>query len=339
MRLRTPELACRPSGAGFSLRGALATHSAHFHSTASGIRSLRILALAIPLCLAALADDISISGPTMGLVYSAGVLRPVLGIPGAAYVGSALPLDATPDLVAIAPEQSFALVLTAGKWSILDASKGKLTLRDLPGLDDSATVWFSPAGKSALLLSADSLHARLLTGLPAQPVITASLTLSEPATLAAVSEDARFSLTAAASGVISQWDADGNLRGTVPLGDVAALQFFNRSGDALAASHSNRQVYKLSEAGNSTPIAALDVTATATSSDDSTMILVASDGSIQTLSAAGDTAASFTSPVPPSRLQRMGGVLRLNDYGSGPIAVFDGTQVMLIPPAKDGGDR
>jgi hypothetical protein len=300
---------------------------------------IRVLSLAGLYCLRAMADDAILSGPTMGLVYSSGTLRQVIGSPGAAYTGAALPLDFVPENVIIAPEQSFALATAEGKLVVIDASKGKVTLRPVDGATDLGSVWFSPAGKSALLLSKTGMHAQLLTGMPESPRVSAQLVLSEAAAIAAISEDARFALTAADSGMVSQWDGDGNLRGALALGDVASLQFYNRSGDALVASRSNRKLYKFREAGDAIAVADMDVTAAATSSDDSIVYAISADGAIQAMRENGESLGSFQSPIPAIRLQRMGGVLRLNDYGELPLAVFDGSQVLLIPPAKTGGDQ
>ena len=300
---------------------------------------IRVILSALLFCLGAMAEVVTISGPMMGLVYSGGGIRPVFGIPGAAYVGTTLPLDFTPDSVMIAPEQSFALAMSARKLVLIDASKGKLTMREVDGVSDAARGWFSPAGKSALLISNDGFRAQLLTGMPDQPRVSAQFVLSEVAAIAAISEDARFALTASDSGVVSQWDVDGNLRGAVSLGDIATLQFYNRSGDALAASRSNKKLYKLRESGEAIPIRDIDAIAVATSGDDSIIYAVSADGAIQAMRENGESTGTYSSPIQVARLQRMGGVLRLNDYGSGPLAVFDGSQVLLIPPAKDGGDQ
>ena len=298
---------------------------------------IRLISLATLFCLGALADDAVISGPTMGLVFSAGALRPVFGIPGAAYVGGALVLDFAPEIMMIAPEQSYALAVSGGRLFLIDASKAKSVSRPVDGVTDVARAWFSPAGKSALLLSKDGLHAQLLTGMPEQSRVSAQFALGDAAAFAAVSEDARFALTASDSGVVSQWDGDGNLRGSAPLGQISSLQFYNRSGDALATSRSNKKLYKIRESGEAIPILDIDAIAAATSNDDSIIYAITSGGSIQALRENGDQIGGFNSPIPATRLQRMAGVLRLNDYGDGPIAVFDGSQVLLIPPAKDGG--
>ena len=294
---------------------------------------------AIIFCLAAMAEDVTISGPTMGLVYSEGVIRPVLGMPGAAYVASRLPLDFTPESVTIAPEQTFALAMSTGKLILIDASRGKLAMREVEGVTDAAKAWFSPAGKSALILSKDGLRAQLLTGLPDRPRVSGLVILSDSVAIAAIGEDARFALTASDSGVISQWDGDGNLRGSLTLGDIASLQFYNRSGDALAASRSSKKLFKIRESGEAIPICEMDAIAVATSIDDTIVYAVSADGTIQAMRENGDPAGSYYSPIQATRLQRMGGVLLLNEYGNGPLAVFDGSQVLLIPPARKGGGQ
>ncbi len=297
----------------------------------------RILPIALLGSAALFADEISVSGPMMGMVSAADGIRPVLGFPGAAYVGAVLPLDVTPDSVMIAPELSYALFSAAGKLMVLDGSIGKIVVREVTGTAGVASAWFSPAGKSALLLSADGVTAQLLTGLPAGPRITAVFTVSDGLKVAAVSDDAQHVLTSSSAGLLTQWDGDGTLRGTIAIRGVLALQFFNQSSDALVASRSDGKLYKLRDSGDVVFVRDVDAIAVATSNDDSVIYAASAAGQLLAIRDTGELIGSYSPPITPTRVRRMGGVFSLNEYDGGPLAIFDGSQMWMIPPAKDGG--
>ena len=301
----------------------------------------RLLYLTLAVVSRAFCQEVTISGPRMGLVYDSNAgLRTVMGIPGAAYVGSVLPLDFTPDIVFIAPEQSFALAASAGKLMLIDASRANPAVRVVDGVTDAARVWFSPGGKSALVVAASGERAQALTGLPDAPRISGEFAFGGAAAMCAISDDARFAITVSSDGAISQWDGQGKLLSTASLGTVTAIQFFNRSGDALLAGSSGKRLYKIRESGEIVAVREIDsAVAVATSPDDSILYALSAGGSLLALRENGEQVGSYTSPVKATGLQRMGDVLRLNDYSGGPLAIFDGLQILYIPPAKDGGDQ
>jgi hypothetical protein len=297
----------------------------------------RILPLALLSGLGLYADDTLVSGPLMGLVSTSTGIRPIVGMPGAAYVGPAILLDIMPTAVYTAPEGAFALLTTAQGVRILHASNGKTVLREVTAAIEFNAAWFSPSGRSALLVSADGLNAQLLTGLPAQPSISAVFVMSDPLSIAAVSEDGRRILTGSKEGALLQWDGDGTLRGAVSISGISAMQFFNQSNDALVASRTDKMLYRLNQAGETVPLHGMKAIAIASSTDDSMFYAVLADGSLQTMNANGDPMLVIRPPLAATKLRRMGGVLALIDSDNGPLEVFDGTQVLLIPPAKDGG--
>lgn len=301
----------------------------------------RLLWLTFALSSCGFCQDGTIYGPRMGLVYDADAgLRLVMGIPGSAYVGSVLPVEFRSASVVVAPEQSFALAVSFGKLTIIDASRLKTAIRAVEGVTDAARIWFSPGGKSALVIAASGDRAQALTGLPEAPRISGEFAFGVTAEMGAISEDARFVITTSSDGAVSQWDGQGKLLSTASLGAVTALQFYVRGGDALLAGSAGKMLYRIRESGEIVAVRELDsAAALATSANDSVLYVLSSDGSILALRENGEQLGVYTSPVKPTGLQRLGGVLRLNDYSGGPLPIFDGSQILYIPPAKDGGDQ
>ncbi len=301
----------------------------------------RLLFLTLAAASRAFSQDGAIAGPRMGLVYDPNAgLRTVIGIPGAAYVGMVLPLDFAPEVFAIAPERSFALALSAGKLMLIDATRADTSVRLVEGANDAARVWFSPGGKSALLVAASGDRAQALTGLPDVPRISGEFSFSGTVAMGAISDDARFAITASSDGAISQWDGQGKLLSTASLGAVTAVQFYNRGGDALVAGDSGRRLYRIRESGEVVAVREIEfAAAVATSADDTLLYVLSVDNSILAVRENGEQAGAYASPMKATTLQRMGGLLRLNDYSGGPLALFDGSQIVYIPPARDGGGQ
>ena len=143
-------------------------------------RKLFLLILAAPL-LALTDDGTEIAGPISGFVYdqAARSLRPVLGVPGASYLGDALASEV--DAASIAPDGSAALIVQGGRlfagagirnlapaWT---AVEGSLSDADLfAWSQDSAAVYASATGQAQIVrnsLRAPAASAAIdLSGLP-----------------------------------------------------------------------------------------------------------------------------------------------------------------------------
>ena len=100
-----------------------------------------------------------------------GNIRPVYGIPAAAAVSAPLDSGQDFDLIAISPNQDFALVTGASSGAVLIATPGAAAT-PLPGAASSPDrIVLSPGGSAAALWFASTGHLQIVSGLPGSPSV------------------------------------------------------------------------------------------------------------------------------------------------------------------------
>ncbi len=129
----------------------------------------RILAILAPVVLAA-AQDGAIYGPLSGFAFDGATrtLRPIVGVPGAAYLGA--PLAASLDFASISPNGALALVESQARLFLLrrlQTGRPVWLLLDASGRTDR--VAWSPDSTAAAVYSAATGRLRLWTGLNGAP--------------------------------------------------------------------------------------------------------------------------------------------------------------------------
>jgi len=123
-------------------------------------------------------DSAAVSGPVSGFVFdqSARMIRPVLGVPGAAYLGSALLSDV--DAASVAPDGSAALAVQKGR---LVAAPGIKTLAPqwtaVEGAISDADL-FAWSQDAAAIYSSKTGQAQIVRNLLKSPAPSAVLDLS-----------------------------------------------------------------------------------------------------------------------------------------------------------------
>jgi hypothetical protein len=191
----------------------------------------------------------ALNGPSLGLMFDSGsaVIRPILGIPGAATLG--MPLDAgfAVGQAVVAPGGDFALAVAKADFhlAVVRASGG--VVQNLAPVMGGApdVIEFSPRGRSAVLYYRASGRLLVLAGLRDQTPRTALANTS--------------SLRAAASHLAVSEDGTSLLL-SVPEGDAAALYVLPVSfpaepsaapnGDSPAATASARNLQAAASAGS-----------------------------------------------------------------------------------------
>jgi len=140
--------------------------------------------LSVVLCAIAVAGwaetPASVGGPVTGFIFDsqARAIRPMLGIPGAAYLGSAL--VSRVDAAAVAPDGFSAFAVQAGRlvlYTGLRSAVLKAVAIDgvIPGVNQFA--WTSDGGAAAVYAS-NSGQAQILTNLAESPAAGAPIDLS-----------------------------------------------------------------------------------------------------------------------------------------------------------------
>lgn len=174
-----------------------------------------------------------ISGPVLGYVrHSSGVrpsVRPMIGVPGAAYFAPPLDLNGQ-DLAAVSSESRYAVVLTPDrstarilKFGGADSTQPYVFTNVEAAIE---TVHLSPAGTAAALVRQGRVD--ILTGLPDRPVLHRTI---ESKTVLAVSDDGNVLAIQDQTG-ISLWES-GEQRPLLNAAAGADLRFRPHSHDVI----------------------------------------------------------------------------------------------------------
>jgi len=299
------------------------------------MRGLRQAAFALGCVGIAAAQQGNVGGPTSGLVFDqvAGVLRPVLGVPGGATLGDGLALGYPVNWVAVAPSLDSAVALGQdGSLHFVRLSGNIVSELQVAGASSTPRgVVYSPSGTAAALVYAS--QAQVVTGFPDAPVMGKVLPLESAVNThvrtavrpaignLALSDDGAV-LLEANGGSIHVAGSHG--RSVLTAGSMAA---FAPSGhDAVIAKASGVTLIRdvdgadgatvLADSGVDEPVGL------AFSADGATVFAAGANG-IVALSVGGGPATPVACACTPAGLVAMGRLFRLNDLGEGPLWVLD----------------
>jgi hypothetical protein len=307
-----------------------------------------------------------IRGPMLGYVFdpdSAGI-RPLLGIPGASYVGNTLPIGFTPEFVEVSPNHDYALGVEAGTGELF-----RIDLRpELPAAErlTAATsgvdrIFYSPSGKAVALYYRQPKQVEILTGLPDEASRLGRIDLAGmPGVLTAlaVSDDGKTLAAASSQGDGGSLFVGGpgeDLRLVGPLGSASALSFLNDSLDLLVADLGRNEVVRIRniKAGAEWTVLAsrqdgLDQPVAVSASRDNTMAFAvnSADHRIAWMPLSGGPVEFLDCPCKATGLNALtsGSVFRLTSTSIAPMYMLDarpqgdglsGRPRVLFIPAPD----
>ena len=273
----------------------------------------------------------SLSAPALGLVFDAkaSALRPILGVPGASYVGAALPHGGDLKLAEVAPGGRFALaVATDGALLLVTLDRRQpLAL----ALETPDRLRFNPAGDHAVVARAGSLE--VISGLPNEPRVKWSAALAQDGLLAL--DDTGDRVLAAAGAkllAVRMGGQDVVLDGE----EYRSLEFGAKSGRALAVTA--RGILAIEN--NAAQLLAEQSEMAAAVPVGDRILLARRNGELAWLGA--DTAVA-TCPCAPTRLDRQldGRLLRLNTLDDAPLWMAEPglAETKLFFSAFSGGER
>jgi hypothetical protein len=286
-----------------------------------------------------------IRGPMLGYVFdptSLG-LRPLLGIPGASYVGNALPIGFTPSLVEVSPSHGYALGIEAasGDLFLIDLRPDPPTTERLTTVSAGVDrIFYSPLGKAVALYYRQPKQVEILTGLPGEVSRTGRVGLAGmPGVLTAlaVSDDGK-TLAAAASqgdgGALYAGSPGEDLQLVGPLGRAPALSFLNDSQDLLVADLGRDEVVRIRNIKSGAEWTVLasredgldQPVAVSASRDNTTAFAVnAADHRIAWMPLSGGPVEFLDCPCKPAGLSALtaGSVFRLTAASSAPMYMLD----------------
>lgn len=318
------------------------------------------LGLAAPLLMA---QQGRIAGPISGYVFdrTAHVLRPVMGIAGAAVLGDGIDFGLPVAAVYVSPHQDSAIVVGADRslhlFKIGAGAVSEVPVNGLSGLPDG--VVFSPAGSAAAIYAAGRVQ--IVAGLPDSPALSGVLDArasQDPSALTvrphphrlmateafAVSDDGKLLLVASDSGV-RVMQAAGGEQTLMESAGGAMIAFAPGSHDAVVAHPNGAGLIVLRDAGGAAtqqPIAAAADIASANgiafSTDAGKLYVARSTGGVAVFDVATKNRTDVTCDCVPFGLVPMGSLFRLNELGSGPLWLLDPGQAgqprIVFVPAK-----
>ena len=294
----------------------------------------------------------SVAGPVLGYVLdrTAGALRPIRGIPGAATMGDPIELDASLADVSISPEQDYALAADSngGDLVLIDLTGGAVARRFAGAFVRPQRVAISPGGGTAALVDLDERRVQILSGLPNAPSATRDLSLDPGLTdieALAVSDDGTSLLVATRGAVYvaREQGFERLIEARVP----RAISYFRNSHDALIADFEANHVVLVRDITGAAETSTLAsqrngiVRPVAVQpSADGRRVFVANSRtariSVIDLET-GDVTHLACSAVPAGLFPLRGGsVFRLNELAGTPLFVLDGgaerARIVFVPP-------
>jgi hypothetical protein len=194
--------------------------------------------------------------PVLGYLFdsSAGGIRPIVGVPGAARIREPLDLGVTLTYAAISPQQSYAVAVTTEKQMVvIDLGRSGFGIRPMDGANPEVDrIVFGSSGSSVALYNPQSQHIQTWSRLPDAPVQTADFDVSQISgalTALAVRDD---------SAVLAGFSQDetGSLFLLVPerdpvrlytVGHPSAVLFLNRGRDALVSDYTSNNIFYVAD--------------------------------------------------------------------------------------------
>jgi hypothetical protein len=316
-----------------------------------------LISLTAPLLLA---QQGRIAGPVSGYAFdrTAHVLRPVLGIAGAAILGDGVDFGLAVGAVYVSPRQDSAVVVGADRslhvFKLNAGAVSEVPVNGLSGLPDG--VAFSPSGTAAAIYSAGRVQ--VVAGLPAAPVVKGVLDArasQDPSALSvrphpyrlmatemyAISDDGAFVLVASDAG-LRVLPASGGEQNLMDGASGAMVAFAAGGHDAAVALPNGAGLVVLRDVGGAStqqPIAvAADIAAAngiAFSSDAKKLYVAKSSGGVAVFDVASKSRTDVNCDCVPFGLTPMGDLFRLNELGAGPLWLLDPGQGRIVfVPAK-----
>ncbi|HLH40156.1 MAG TPA: hypothetical protein VKX39_13485 [Bryobacteraceae bacterium] len=290
---------------------------------------MRIVFAAVFFCVAGAAQ---VSAPLVGWLPETGAIRPIIGLPGAAFLGDPLRVGQALANAAVSPKQDYILATSAETRQVLRiAPNGSSAALDVPLNPDQIVI--SPGGSSAAIFYSETGAVEILSGLPDAPAARAVAVNFSPRALA-VSDDGQWIAAASPDGVFA-WDANGGSRLVYSGNDAAAVAFSAQSSSLLIATP--EQLLLISDPGGATGASVLaqgNFAPAGLSASPDRIVLANKNGTLYSIDSGGT--AAFDCQCRPGGVFALGhDVFRLTTASAGPVMLFDAAAgaIFAVPRA------
>jgi len=208
--------------------------------------------LTLILCAASIAagaDNIGgLQGPVSGYVLDTSVhaIRPMMGFPGAAYLGA--PAVTAVDAAWVSPDGSAAFTVYGGQAAIYTGlGTGAPAAAKLAGVLAPDYFAWSPSGTAAVLYSAATKQAQIISGLGTKPSVGSPIDLTslsgQVTAIAFDGQQVLLAVSAAASGGIYLVTAQGGPRLLLSAAGPASILL--AGADLYFADNQSQQIWKV----------------------------------------------------------------------------------------------
>ena len=302
-----------------------------------------------------------IRGPQLGYVFdqSQGVLRPILGVPGASRLGDPLPLEVPLALAEISSKQDYALGVTQGDGKLVLVTFGEgdqpSSVQTIESLGLGAShITLSGEGKSAAVLFSESQSLRILSGLPEKPQVTGEvdLRLAGFPEASALDDDGKLVILSVSENQgsrISLYSHETGLQSLGIFGKVSALKL-STDQQVLIADRATQEVVLIRDvlgAAQRIRIAAredgIDDPVALDFSRDRKRVFVANAGSgtVTGLDLRGGPPVVTACRCEPTTLKRLEGnsVFRITELSEKPFMLLESTpegdRILFVPASSE----
>lgn len=297
-------------------------------------------------------DGVIMTGAVLGYVYDPGLsqLRPLIGVPGAASLDSALAAFST---LTLASGRSYGLgqATATDAFGVVNWATGQIVSQPLTdSIQSPDTVAFSPSGTAAVLFSASSHQVQVWTNLPDAPSLSATLDVPvAPVASLAVSDDGAAVLAGLAGEIPSLQLLGSQSRTVASGGSYPAAQFLSGSHDAVYVDGNANQLLLLTDGASAGTTLASDADGIADPaaigvSNDNIKVIVANrqTPAVTVTDLNAHTTITLSCDRAPSEVSRLAapGVFRLNSAAKQGLTLLDLSgdtpQLSFIPtPGED----
>ena len=309
----------------------------------------------------------TLTGPSLGLIFdpAAQAIRPILGVPGAASVGSPLDAGFPVTSAVISPTQSYALAVSGANVYVVNVSSNTVSAQAIGGASaEPDRMVLSPSGSAAVLYY-KSGSIQIVTGLPGAPQLGSQISIAglpnAPGALA-VSDDGAVVIAgldenpspkrpkqprprAVPLNGLYVIPLDGSAPQRVSPLRVSALAFFAKSHDALVADRVANSITLIRDIAGQANIAwtfsnsGLQEPDAVAASADGTTVLAASSktGVLVRLDARGANPVFVPCKCAPSEMRPLTapGVYQVTEAENGLLWIFDSNpqnaRVLFVP--------
>jgi hypothetical protein len=199
------------------------------------------------VALAAWGQTVSFETPVLGHAFdaAAGSVRPILGVPGAAWFDAPMRSEEMLGEAALAPWRDYALAATGGRLRVVRWAGGVMWSAPLAGLAAwPERIAFSPSGSSVALYAGGAIET--WSGMPEAPSLTRRIEHDGAVEALAVSDDGA-AVAVAGAGAVHLYDSGGS-RIVAEGGRISGLAFAPNSR-ALAIADLDRGQVLVTGAG------------------------------------------------------------------------------------------